>query len=59
MEPSGGERLLDLPVGHETVAPWPLVREDGTDAKARAAGLPPRPILQSDPGAGVLDGETR
>lgn len=56
-----GQRLLDLHIGYESVEPWPLVREDVPDAKARAAGLPPRPILKAVREAGVLilDSETR
>ena len=55
-----GQRLLDLHVGYETVAPWPLARSDVPDGKARAAGLAPRPILKSDHAAGTLalDSET-
>ncbi len=56
-----GQRLLDLHIGYEAVEPWPLVRVDVPDAKARAAGLAPRPILKADREAGVLvlDSETR
>jgi predicted helicase len=56
-----GRRLLDLHVGYETVEPWPLVRIDTPDERARAAGVAPKPMLRSDPDAGliVLDGETR
>jgi predicted helicase len=56
-----GARLMDLHVGYEAVAPWPLARVDVADAKARAAGLAPRPILKADRAAGVitLDSETR
>jgi len=56
-----GQRLLDLHIGYEAVAPWPLARTDVPDAKARAAGLAPKPILKADRAAGVviLDSETR
>jgi predicted helicase len=55
-----GERLMDLHVGYETVEPWPLVREDVPDEKARKAGLPPKTILKADREAGAirLDSET-
>lgn len=55
-----GQRLLDLHIGYEGVAPWPLVRRDVPDEKARKAGVSPRVILKSDPAAGtvVLDSET-
>jgi predicted helicase len=56
-----GQRLLDLHVGYEAVGPWPLVRSDVPDPRARAAGLAPRPVLKADRAAGVLvlDSETR
>ena len=55
-----GEKLMALHIGYETVAPWPLTRLDTPDAKARAAGVRPRPILKSDPSTGTiaLDSET-
>ncbi|WP_333831850.1 type ISP restriction/modification enzyme, partial [Rubrimonas sp.] len=55
-----GRTLLDLHIGYETVPPWPLTRRDTPDAKARAAGLSPRPILKSDPASRTvtLDSET-
>jgi predicted helicase len=55
-----GQRLLDLHIGYEAVEPWPLDRTDAPDAKARAAGLSPKPVLISDRDAGllVLDSET-
>ncbi|MDZ4067820.1 MAG: type ISP restriction/modification enzyme, partial [Tabrizicola sp.] len=43
-----GQRLLDLHIGYEGVAPWPLTRRDVEDAKSRAAGVSPRVILKSD-----------
>jgi predicted helicase len=60
-ETTDRSRLLDLHIGYETVEPWPLARSDAPDAKARAAGLAPRPILKSDHAAGTLtlDSETR
>jgi predicted helicase len=33
-----GERLMLLPIGYETVEPWPLTRADIPDAKADVAG---------------------
>jgi predicted helicase len=56
-----GQHLLDLHIGYEAVEPWPLDRTDVPDAKARAAGLSPKPILKADRDAGVLilDSETR
>jgi predicted helicase len=55
-----GQRLLDLHIGYEGVEPWPVSRRDVADVKAKAAGVSPRVILKSDPGAGVvvLDSET-
>jgi predicted helicase len=55
-----GQRLLDLHIGYEGVAPFPLTRRDTPDAKARAAGVSPRVILKSDRAAGTitLDSET-
>ena len=55
-----GEALMALHIGYEQVAPWPLTRTDTPDAKARAAGLPPKALLRSDPAAGsiTLDTET-
>jgi predicted helicase len=56
-----GARLMELHIGYETVELWPLTRTDVPDAKARAAGLAPRPILKADRGAGIitLDSETQ
>jgi predicted helicase len=56
-----GERLMALHIGYETVAPWPLTRLDIPDAKARAAGVKPKPILKSDAATGIvtLDSETQ
>jgi len=45
----------------ETVEPWPVERTNTLDVSARAAGLPPKVILTSDPEAGAiaLNSETR
>lgn len=55
-----GQELLDLHIGYEAVEPFGLTRTDVADAKARAAGVAPKPILKSDAAAGVIriDGET-
>jgi predicted helicase len=55
-----GQTLLDLHIGYEGAAPWPLTRTDTPDARARAAGMTPRVILRADRDAGTiaLDGET-
>mgnify|MGYP001766147335 CR=1 FL=1 len=55
-----GEALMQLHIGYEAVAPFPLERTDTPDDKARAAGLPPKTILRADPAAGciTLDSET-
>jgi len=55
-----GRRLMDLHIGYESVDPWPIVRTDTADDKARAAGVTPKPILKSDPDNGLirLDSET-
>lgn len=55
-----GEALMQLHIGYEQVAPFPLTRSDIPDEKARAAGLSPKAILRSDPAAGsiTLDSET-
>ena len=55
-----GEALMALHIGYEQVEPFALRREDVPDAKARAAGLPPKALLKSDPAAGsiTLDTET-
>ena len=56
-----GERLMALHTGFETVEPWPLERIDTEDAKAKAAGLSPKPVLKSNHETGniVLDSETQ
>lgn len=55
-----GKRLMDLHIGYEGVAPWPLTRADTPDQKARTAGVSPKVILKSDPSTGTitLDSET-
>jgi predicted helicase len=55
-----GEALMALHIGYETVDPWPLQRTDTPDAKARAAGLPPKCLLKAEPEAGriAVDSET-
>jgi predicted helicase len=55
-----GEALMQLHIGYEHVAPFPLTRTDKPDDKIRAAGLPPKAVLRSDPAGGriILDSET-
>lgn len=55
-----GEALMQLHIGFETVAPFPLTRTDTPDAKVRAAGLQPKALLRADPVSGsiTLDSET-
>lgn len=55
-----GRDLMALHIGYESVEPWPVVRSDIPDAKARAAGVSPKVVLRSDPAAGTvtLDSET-
>ncbi len=55
-----GQRLMALHIGNESVEPWPLARKDEKDAKARAAGVAPKPILKSDRDSGTIriDSET-
>ena len=55
-----GERLMDLHIGYEAVAPFALTRTDVPDTKARAAGQQPKALLRADPAAGAiaLDSET-
>ena len=55
-----GQRLLDLHIGYETVAPHPLTRVDTPDPK-RAEGTTPAVKLKSDPDNGivVLDADTQ
>lgn len=54
-----GEALMAMHIGYEDVEPWPVER---TDVKAkRAEGTHPKPILRSDPDAGlvVIDADTQ
>ena len=55
-----GEQLMALHIGYETVEPFSLARTDVPDAKARAAGQSPKPILKANPASGsiALDSET-
>ena len=55
-----GAELMALHIGYEGVAPFALTRSDAPDAKARTAGLAPKPALKSEPAAGriVIDSET-
>jgi len=55
-----GRALMELHIGYEQAAPWPLKRTDTPDAKARAAGQSPKCMLKADPAAGriVIDSET-
>ena len=55
-----GEALMALHIGYEQVAPFPLTRTDIPDAKVRASGLQPKPLLRADSGANsiTLDTET-
>lgn len=55
-----GEQLMQLHIGFESVEPFALARHDEPDLKARAAGMPPKALLKSDPAAGsiALDSET-
>jgi predicted helicase len=43
-----GQNLLDLHIGYESVAPWPLKRIEKPDEKAREAGLAPKALLKAD-----------
>lgn len=54
-----GEALMALHIGYEDVAPWPVERIE-TPGK-RAEGTHPKPILKSQPEAGVVvvDGDTQ
>lgn len=54
-----GERLMALHIGYETVEPWPLVRTDTPDEKARAAGVSPKVLLKADRGDGPNGGAIR
>ncbi|NIJ35328.1 type ISP restriction/modification enzyme [Sphingomonas oligoaromativorans] len=54
-----GEALMVLHIGYEDVAPWPVQRIDTPGT--RAAGTHPKPILKSQPEAGVvvIDADTQ
>jgi len=56
-----GQALLDLHIGYENAAPFPLERIDTPDPKVRESGQSPRVILRSDHDNGVivLDSETQ
>jgi len=51
---------MDLHVGYEAIALFPLDRLDAPDNRARRANLPPKAILKADKEAGriILDSET-
>jgi predicted helicase len=55
-----GKALMDLHIGYESVEPWPLVRTDVPDEKARKNGASPKVMLKADKDNGriVLDSET-
>jgi predicted helicase len=57
---SWGKMLINLHIGYEKVAPWPLKRVDIPDEKTRKNGGSPKAILKADKDAGriVLDSET-
>jgi len=54
-----GETLMALHIGYEDVAPWPVERIETPGT--RAEGTHPKPILKSQPEAGVVvvDGDTQ
>ena len=56
-----GEKLMQLHIGYETIAPWKLRRTDVKDEKAARAGVAPKTILKADKDNGiiVLDSETQ
>ena len=55
-----GRALMELHIGYESVAPWPLTRTDIPDEKARKNGATPKALLKADKDLGriVLDSET-
>jgi len=55
-----GEALIGLHTAYESSPPYDLTRVDVPDARARAAGLSPRPILKSQKEQGkiLIDSET-
>jgi predicted helicase len=55
-----GRALMDLHIGYESAAPYPLTRSDVPDERSRRAGLPPKALLRANKEAGTiaLDSET-
>ncbi len=55
-----GRELMELHIGYEAVAPWPLTRTDTPDEKARKNGVAPKAMLKADKETGriALDSET-
>ncbi len=55
-----GKVLMELHIGYELVAPFPLKRTDVPDERARKAGLAPKAMLKADKDGGriILDSET-
>jgi predicted helicase len=55
-----GRQLMELHIGYEAVAPWPLARTDTPDEKARQNGAAPNAMLKADKDIGriALDSET-
>ena len=55
-----GEQLMALHVGYETIEPWPLIRTDIPDEKARKNGATPKAMLKADKDTGrsAPDSET-
>lgn len=55
-----GEQLMALHLGYETIEPWPLIRTDIPDEKARKNGATPKAMLKADKDTGriALDSET-
>jgi predicted helicase len=56
-----GEKLMELHVGYEAIAPWPLKRSDAPDEKSRKAALAPKAMLKANKETGniQLDSETQ
>ena len=55
-----GEQLMALHLGYETIEPWPLIRTDIPDEKARKNGATPKAMLKADRDTGRIapDSET-
>lgn len=55
-----GEQLMALHLAYETIEPWPLIRTDIPDEKARKNGATPKAMLKADKDTGriALDSET-